>query len=277
MARVVPTDWLPKAAAQRVIVHWTGGGPVATPLDREHYHILVNQDLTLVRGTHTVADNDNTSDGDYAAHTRNCNSKSVGVSLCGMLNAVQSPFYAGPYPIKESQWDRAAQVVAEVCARYGIPVTPQTVLQHGEVPENLGIPQLGKWDVCKLPWEPTWTEKRVGDDFRMRVTRHLGGEDERPRRIEAIVLGVDVPAYLHDSQAVFAIRPLADAGRLKIDEADGNAIVFTYRGKQHVIARYVLDGVGFVPARKFATLTVGELEWDAASRRLTITPASVLA
>jgi hypothetical protein len=45
------------------------------------------------------------------------------------------------------------------------------VLQHGEVQNNLGIAQDGKWDICKLPWASSMSHKEVGDQFRSKVSQ----------------------------------------------------------------------------------------------------------
>ena len=66
-----------------------------------------------------------------------------------------------------------AEVVAELCNEYNIAVTPTTVLQHGEVEDNLGIAQDGKWDICKLPWNTGLNAKQVGDQFRAKVKELL--------------------------------------------------------------------------------------------------------
>jgi hypothetical protein len=44
--------------------------------------------------------------------------------------------------------------IAQLCDVYGIPVTPETVLSHGEVQTTLGIAQSGKWDFTRLAWNP---------------------------------------------------------------------------------------------------------------------------
>lgn len=82
----------------------------------------------MVRGDHTIADNVNTADGDYAAHTRGCNTSSIGVSMACMAGAVESHFNAGKFPMTETQWNRAMDVIAHLCSFYKIPVTDKTVL-----------------------------------------------------------------------------------------------------------------------------------------------------
>ena len=61
--RLIPANWTPDAAMQRIVCHWTAGGPKATNLDRQHYHILIEDDGDLVRGRFSVKDNESTADG----------------------------------------------------------------------------------------------------------------------------------------------------------------------------------------------------------------------
>lgn len=170
---VIPSMWLPVCQMSRVVFHWTAGGPNASGEDREHYHIIIDQSNKLHKGDESIADNVNTSDGDYAAHTRNLNTKSIGVALCGMMEAVERPFNPGPYPIKLEQWKLGARVVAELIHFYGIPLTDKTVLQHGEVQTKLGVAQAGKWDIMALPWDPTLPPAQVANLFRVEVRKHL--------------------------------------------------------------------------------------------------------
>jgi len=158
---------------QRVIVHWTAGSYTVSSTDRESYHIIVGGDGQLVRGDNSIKANVSTSDSDgYAAHTKNCNSGSIGISAACMAGAIESPFNAGGYPLRQVQWDTLAAVAADLCRSYSIEVSPTTVLQHGEVQANLGIAQSGKWDINVLPWDPAL---KGGDVFRENVSRILEG------------------------------------------------------------------------------------------------------
>lgn len=172
---IIPADWMPSAAVQRVILHWTAGGHRATEFDRKHYHILIEADGRSVRGVPSIALNTMPkAKAGYAAHTLNCNTGSIGVSMCAMMGAVERPFKPGPYPLTKAQWDAASGVVAELCRRYGIAVTPRTVLSHAEVQANLGIQQRGKWDIAKLPFAPDFdTPRECGDRFRAEVAAKL--------------------------------------------------------------------------------------------------------
>lgn len=170
----VPLDWMPWAKMQRIIVHWTGGANKASGLDKEHYHILIEGDGNLVRGTHTIADNESAADGRYAAHTRGCNTGSIGVSLCGMAGAKESPFNAGSQPITAKQWGVLAGILSDLCRRYAINPGPTTVLSHAEVQGTLGIAQNGKWDIATLPFDPGIKgAKAIGDQMRAAVKARL--------------------------------------------------------------------------------------------------------
>lgn len=171
MAFRVPAEWMPDARVQRIILHWTAGRHVASALDREHYHVLVEHDGAVVRGIPSIAANGvGSSIRPRAAHTLNCNTGSVGVSMCAMGNAVEFPFNPGKWPLTREQWTVAAHVVAQLCGRYQIPVMRETVLSHAEVQGTLGIRQRGKWDVTRLPFDSrTVGAIACGDAFRSMV------------------------------------------------------------------------------------------------------------
>lgn len=167
---IIPAAWMPNAKMSRVILHWTAGAHSASSVDRERYHIVIEGDGTPVRCDHSIDDNENTGDDDYAAHTRGCNTGSIGVSLCCMENARERPFEAGKYPMTQTQWVAGVRAIATLCKRYGIPVTDKTVLSHAEVQANLGIKQNGKWDVAILPFDTSFnTARKCGDRLRAEV------------------------------------------------------------------------------------------------------------
>ncbi|WP_377838684.1 N-acetylmuramoyl-L-alanine amidase [Bosea sp. UC22_33] len=164
----LPADWMPAARMKRIVVHWTAGAHRASGLDRRHYHILIEGDGKLVRGIPSIDLNDarEVKPG-YAAHTLSCNTGSIGVSLCCMAGAVESPFNAGEAPMTRSQWEALPRVLADLCRRYGISVTPRTVLSHAEVQGTLGIKQKGKWDISRLAFDQTVRGAQAcGDLFR---------------------------------------------------------------------------------------------------------------
>lgn len=269
---LVPSDWLPACRMKRVICHWTAGGYKATSLDRAHYHILIEGDGNLVRGTHSIADNVSTADGVYAAHTRGYNTGSIGVAVCCMAGAQASPFHPGSYPMTQKQWETMAQVVAELCRFYTIPVTSQTVLGHGEVEVYLGISQHGKWDPMVLPWAPEMSRTQVGNLLRALVQKALrGGEKpETPSQATLYLAGKSFPAVLWNESAYVAIRPLAESLGWTISSANGGHVKVEAEGKTLTLASAPVGGKGHVTCRDLADALGLPIEWVASNRTITI-------
>jgi len=167
----IPALWLPMAKMKRIIMHWTAGSYTASEEDKEHYHFLIDGSAKIIKGVHSVSNNEVIRGSNYAAHTLNCNTGSIGISICCMAGATESPFNPGNYPMKAEQFGVLIEAVAQLCEVYDIPVTPQTVLSHAEVQGNLGIQQRGKWDYTRLPFDPQIKGARaVGDHIRERVS-----------------------------------------------------------------------------------------------------------
>jgi len=171
---VVPSDWMPAAKMTRIICHWTAGAHKASEFDRGHYHILIEDDGKLVRGIPSIDLNQAPTKKGYAAHTLNCNSGSIGVSLCCMGGSNEAPFDPGKYPMTREQWAVLSSVVADLCRRYGIKITDKTVLSHAEVQNNLGIQQRGKWDFTRLAFDLSIKgAKACGDKLRAEASAKL--------------------------------------------------------------------------------------------------------
>lgn len=171
----ISPNLLPAAPMKRIIVHWTAGSYTASALDKEHYHFVVDGDGRVHAGLHRVSANvAPLREGKYAAHTLSCNTGSIGVSVACMAGAVEAPFNGGKFPLKQGQFERLADVVAELCAAYKIPVSRETVLSHAEVQQTLGIKQRGKWDIAVLPFDRSVVGARaVGDKLREMVKARL--------------------------------------------------------------------------------------------------------
>jgi hypothetical protein len=174
---MINSDWLQPAKMQRVIWHWTAGRHTPSSVDLSHYHFLITGNGTMVKGK-SVKLNEAPVKAGYAAHTRNCNSGSIGVSLCGMMNAQEVPFKPGPYPFTKVQWDTMVRMIADLCAFYAIKVKRETVLSHAEVQRTLGIKQRNKWDIARIPYDlDTWGARTVGDMFRSEVIMAMNLRD----------------------------------------------------------------------------------------------------
>ena len=273
---LVKKDWMPNVAMKRVICHWTAGAHRASQLDKSHYHILIEKDGKLVRGTHSIADNVSTADGVYAAHTLGVNTGSIGVSMCAMSGAVERPFSAGAFPLLEVQWTTLAKVVAELCQFYRIPVTPQTVLGHGEVQANLGKAQKGKWDPMVLPWQPEMSRTQVGTFLRSLVQNFVERgtdeeEEETPASVTLLIRGKKVTdAFIANENAFASADALEKAFGWTVTSRVGDDVSLDIDGKAHTLPFLEREETVYVGVRELVTALGGKGSWDPATRTVTI-------
>ncbi len=255
--RILDPSSLPRCQMDRVICHWSEGNHRANDTDLRAYHILIEGDGKIRFGVFRIDDNISTTDGRYAAHTLNCNTRSIGVSCCSMVGCEESPFQPGSQPMNQTQWQVMSQVVADLCEFYRIPVTPTTVLGHGEVQDNLGITQRGKWDPLVLPWDSSTfdvskTRHVVGNLLRAQVTAQLGGN---PAAIRAQRVAAKPPAVV--ALATPSLRSLLFAGN-----ADLEAVAAGHRVLRMSAQSY--PGVGLLQdaLNKLADTTGGDYRID---------------
>lgn len=142
-------------------LHWTAGGHTPNAVDLRSYHDLIDGTGKLIHSApHTAK----------RSHTLNANGGAIGISLCAMAGANESPFNAGKSPITDAQIQAMVCHIAKLSWEYDIPVTRFSVQTHAEVQRILGIPQRNKWDISWLPgMEKPGDPVVVGDEIRRRV------------------------------------------------------------------------------------------------------------
>lgn len=271
---LIKKDWMPNCAMKRIICHWTAGAYRVSSHDKACYHILIEKDGNLVRGTHSIADNVSTADGVYAAHTLGCNTGSIGVSICAMQGAFEKPFDPGRFPMLEVQWQTMAQVVAELCQFYRIPVTPRTVLGHGEVQGNLGIMQKGKWDPMVLPWDLRMSMTQVGNFLRTLVQNYMEGGielEEVPSPVEVSIRGKKfAEAFISNGSSYVRIRPVATTFGRVITHADEDDVIVRIGDTEHDLSSIIMKTFNFVPIPELAAIMGVKVSWDPAKRIFTL-------
>jgi len=169
---------------KRIIAHWSVTNYEFNSLSEEHYHFLVNGRGEVKAGKFAPEANIKPAKGNYAAHTLNCNTGSIGIACMAMAGA-QSVTNYGHYPILEVQFEAMCKKIAELCVKYKIAVSPTTVLSHAEVQVNLGIKQRGKWDIAVLPYAHLTTAKDCGDHMRRRVRAYMADAKEPPKAVNS--------------------------------------------------------------------------------------------
>lgn len=159
---------------KRIIIHWTAGTGQPNNTDYQHYHYLVNKDGVIVEGKHRPQDNENCTDGVYAAHCGGGNTGSIGISMCGMNGYVAGEPLSTNYPLTAIQCEACWKKIAELCKLYGIKVTPQTVLTHYEFGQtHPKTTSYGKIDIIYLPPYPWIQKDKIGDFIRTKVRWYL--------------------------------------------------------------------------------------------------------
>lgn len=154
---------------KRIIIHWTGGTGKPNQHEKECYHFLIDAEGKKHKGIFKPEDNENCYDGKYAAHTGGGNTGSIGVSLCGMLN-YHNRCDIGPYPITAVQFEAACKFIAELCKKYNIKITPDTVLTHYEFGiKHPKTESKGKIDIVYLPPYPSIEKENVGCFIRSKI------------------------------------------------------------------------------------------------------------
>ncbi len=163
---------------KRIIWHWTAGTNKATAEDKEHYHFIIEGDGSIVTGDFPPEANLAPKKGKYAAHTLNCNTGSIGISLAAMAGAVERPFSHGRFPITQDQINALTRLTARLCVKYRIPVERETVLSHAEVQPTLKIKQRGKWDISWMPGMTAPSDPVKVGDFLRGMTAALMPEEK---------------------------------------------------------------------------------------------------
>lgn len=149
---------------KKIIVHWTAGSYYPTGYEKSYYHFLVDKDGKVHNGVYKPEDNKNCSDGKYAAHTGGGNTGAIGVAICAMAG-FKSKTCAGNYPITPKQFEAAMKLCAELSIKYGIPISPETIMTHYEFGiKNPKTTSAGKIDIIYIPPYP-WVEQSDAGTF----------------------------------------------------------------------------------------------------------------
>ncbi len=270
---IINRDWMPPCSMKRIVCHWTAGQHRASDEDRQHYHILVESDGKLIRGVRSIADNVSTADGVYAAHTLGFNTGSIGISACCMSGAIERPFSGGTCPMTRKQWETLAQVAAELAQFYRIPVSPTTVLGHGEVEVNCGKPQKQKWDPMILPRSPTLSRLEVGTMFRAMVQNFIDGPglEEQIATVQVVFHGRDLGRLpVANGGAFTRSGDVAKLAGWTLERFDDDEAVFRIGGSSKTFAGILVESESYVDSAEVARELGLTIRWDDATDTLII-------
>lgn len=151
---------------RRIIIHWTAGTYIPNSCDLKHYHFLVNDVGEILKGTYTPKDNICCNDGVYAAHTKQGNTGSIGIAMCGMYNFKNSK-NTGNYPLTKEQCESCFKKCAELCKEYNIKL--DNIFTHYEFNKIKNI-KTGKIDIIHLPPYPEVGKDQILDFIKSKIS-----------------------------------------------------------------------------------------------------------
>ena len=157
----------------RIILHWTAGGYIPTSYEKECYHFLIDTLGKIHKGKFKPEDNTNCTDKIYAAHTGGGNTNSIGIALCGMAG-YKNKNNIGNFPINKVQFESAMKFCAEMCKKYNIKVSPETVMTHYEFGiKNPKTSSAGKIDLTFIPPYDWVATSETGSFIRSKIKWYL--------------------------------------------------------------------------------------------------------
>ncbi len=154
---------------KRIIIHWSAGRYYPSEFEKNYYHYLIDADGKVYSGIYKPEDNEDCNDGKYAAHTGGGNTGSIGVCMCGMYG-FKSSTTPGNFSITKIQFESCMKFCAELCKKYNLRVTPDTVFTHYEFGKlNPKTSSAGKIDIIWIPPYPWVVQSDVGSFIRSKV------------------------------------------------------------------------------------------------------------
>ena len=154
---------------KRIILHWTVGTYQPNKHEFDCYHYLINGDGLVIKGRYQPEDNLDCKDGKYAQHCGGGNTGSIGIALCGMCG-YKDRQHLGPYPLKRIQYEKAYELMAQLCHKYNIPITKTTVLTHMEFGnQHPSTTSHGKIDVSIATYDMKIQPAAMGNHIREKV------------------------------------------------------------------------------------------------------------
>lgn len=155
---------------KRIIIHWTGGSYNINSSVLNSYHYAVTNTGGVIPCNHRPEDNENCQDDNYAPHTGGGNTGSIGVSMLGMYYTKGQSPKDSKYPLTKKQCEATFKLVADLCKKYNIAVSPDTVMTHYEFgKKNPKTTSAGKPDITYLAPYPDIKPQDCGTFIRTKV------------------------------------------------------------------------------------------------------------
>ena len=159
---------------KKIILHWTAGNYFPTDFDKRFYHYLIDKNGNIHEGKFKPENNLRCVNNNYAKHTGGGNTGAIGVAMCGMFG-FECRTKIGNYPISPKQLEATFKFCAELCQKYKINITPETVMTHYEFGlKNPQTTSAGKIDIIFLPPYSWVAQKDIGSFIRAKIKWYKG-------------------------------------------------------------------------------------------------------
>lgn len=154
---------------KRIIIHHTGGAYKPNDTDLKAYHYLIDNIGNIYEGVYKPSDNEDCTDGKYAAHTKLGNTGSIGIAACCNYG-FDIKHKQSIYPLTLQQFKAMVKLSAKFCKVYNIPTSQ--VFTHYWFDKCNNIKQ-GKSDITYIPWKPELAPDQVIGYFRSEIRKEL--------------------------------------------------------------------------------------------------------
>lgn len=145
---------------KNIVLHWTGGNYTPCSTDLNHYHYLIDGQGNVKVGKYEPRDNENCTDGKYAAHCGGGNTGRIGIAICCRRD-INTP------PTKK-QVEAMCALAAQTCINYGL--QPSQCITHAEFgKQHPKTSSAGKQDINSLPYIGLRGIEEVADYLRGKI------------------------------------------------------------------------------------------------------------
>lgn len=157
----------------KICLHWSAGASSPCEVDLKAYHFVVDALGKIHQGHFKPEDNINCTDKKYAKHCGGGNTNCIGLSALGMagfnLKDKQTK-----YPLTKLQVEAFCKLAAELCIKYGIQVSSETVFTHHEFGQkHPRTTSYGKIDFTYLPFLPNLEKDKIPDFLRNKISWYI--------------------------------------------------------------------------------------------------------
>lgn len=157
----------------KICLHWSAGASYPCEVDFAAYHFLVDKDGKVYLGHFKPENNIICKPNLYAMHCGGGNTGCVGISALGMAGFNLKDKKTA-YPLTKTQVEAFCKLAAQLCIKYGIKVSADTVFTHYEFGQkHPKTKSFGKIDFTYLPFQPDMESKEICTYLRNKINWYI--------------------------------------------------------------------------------------------------------